>query len=84
METNTGTTPPVFDGVIKNEINNGNTVPFVITTSYNEDLLTLDIAKTLFVNTAFDQTKMSIENIVELCMKRAQIFVKKAKNKKLL
>ena len=84
METNLETTAPVFDGVIKNEQNNGNTVPFVITTSYNEKSLTLDIAKTLFVNTAFDQTKMSIENIVEVCMKRAQIFVKNAKNKNLL
>lgn len=84
MGTNAGISTPVFDGAIKNETNNGNIIPFVITTSYNEDSLTLDIAKTLFVNTAFDQTKMSIENIVELCMKRAQIFVKKAKNKKLL
>lgn len=84
METNSETTAPVFDGIIKNEINNGNTVPFVITTSYNEDSLTLDIAKTLFVNTAFDQTKMSIDNIAELCIWRAQIFVKNAKNKNLL
>jgi hypothetical protein len=81
MET---TTAQVFNGVIKNEKNDGNIVPFVITTSYNEDSLTLDIAKTLFVNTAFDQTTMSVENIVELCIKRAKIFVKQAKNKKLL
>lgn len=76
------TTTQVFDGNVNIESGKitiqGGTIS-ISELPKSKNALVLDIAKTLYTNTAFDQVEMSPANISALCIKRAEAFVNIAK-----
>lgn len=76
------TTTQVFDGNVNIESGKitiqGGTIS-ISELPKSKNALILDIAKTLYANTAFDQVKMSPANISALCIKRAEAFANIAK-----